>query len=139
VKPGRLVAALTLGCVGLTACADDGSQRVAAGQAASAFEAGTEDLSASSGETVTIQSIDNVFRPQVTEVAPGTEVVWQNRGRNEHDILSDFGFSVAAADFQPSDEYHYVFLQPGEYPYYCHIHGTPTFGMIGSIIVTDDV
>jgi plastocyanin len=87
--------------------------------------------------TVTVQSIDNTFRPDRIEVAPGTEVIWVNRGRNEHDISSESGFGVAADDFQPGDEYRYVFTEAGEYPYHCTIHGTETIGMIGTVVVTD--
>ena len=44
---------------------------------------------------------------------------------------------MAAADFQPGDEYRYVFTEPGEYPYHCTIHGTHDIGMIGTVVVTD--
>jgi plastocyanin len=135
-----LAGALALfACAVPTACADDGPRQTAdaaVGPADTSPAAGTEDLTQSSGATVIVQSIDNTFRPEVLEVAAGTEVVWQNRGRNEHDILSDVGFGVAAADFQPGDEYRYVFLEPGEYPYWCTIHGTDTVGMIGTVVVT---
>jgi plastocyanin len=88
-------------------------------------------------ESVTVQSIDNSFRPERLEISAGTEVVWVNRGRNAHDIESDFGFGVTADEFAPGDEYRYVFTEPGEYPYYCTIHGTETAGMIGTVVVTD--
>jgi plastocyanin len=123
-------ALVLLACAALTACADDGP---AAGAQAVATVAAAQP----SDQTVVVQSIDNTFRPEVIEVAVGTEVVWQNRGRNEHDILSDAGFGVSAAAFQPGDEYRYVFLEPGEFPYWCTIHGTDTVGMIGTVVVTD--
>jgi plastocyanin len=90
-------------------------------------------------ETVTVIAADNRFDPQETEVAPGTEVVWVNRGRNDHDLISDSGleFGAVAADFKPGDEYRFVFTEPGEYPYHCTIHGTPEIGMIGTIVVTE--
>ena len=87
--------------------------------------------------TIEVQAIDNTFRPQRVEVPAGTEVVWVNRGRNDHDLLSDFDFGVAAEDFRPGDEYRYVFTEPGEYPYYCTIHGTHEIGMTGTVVVTD--
>lgn len=86
---------------------------------------------------VNIVAADNRFDPVLIEVAPGTEVVWENRGRNEHDLLSEFAFGAVAADFQPGEEYRHVFTEPGEYPYYCTIHGTQEVGMIGVIVVTD--
>ena len=30
-----------------------------------------------------------------------------------------------------------VFDEPGEYPYYCTLHGTETAGMVGTIRVVD--
>jgi plastocyanin len=158
--------ALAVAATLLTACADDGPQPLGAAEPAQSSEPPTaapataapatpepskpaSSTPASStpasaaggsipaGETVTVQSIDNTFRPDRIEIAPGTEVVWVNRGRNEHDISSESGFGVTAADFQPGDEYRHVFTEPGEYPYHCTIHGTPTIGMIGTIVVTD--
>jgi plastocyanin len=139
--------AVAVAAIVLTACADDGPQPLDAAEPArssapptvpeTSAPATTAGGSVAAGQTVTVQSIDNTFRPDRIEVAPGTEVVWVNRGRNEHDILSDAGFGVAAADFQPGDEYRHVFTEPGEYPYYCTIHGTATIGMKGTIVVTD--
>ena len=85
----------------------------------------TADGSVPHGRRVTVQSIDNTFRPDRIEIAPGTEVVWVNRGRNEHDISSEAASSASvAADFQPGDEYSHVFTEPASIPYYCTIHGT---------------
>jgi plastocyanin len=130
----------------LTACANDGPRPLDAAQpppppspppAQSPPPGSSSEGSVPAPPTVTVQSIDNTFRPDRIEVAPGTEVVWVNRGRNEHDISSEAGFGVTAADFQPGDEYRHVFTEPGEYPYHCTIHGTTTVGMIGTVVVTD--
>ena len=126
----------------LTACADDGPQPLDVAPPAQSPPAPSPPATTAAGSVparpaVTVQSIDNTFRPDRLEIAPGTEVVWVNRGRNEHDISSESGFGVAAADFQPGDEYRYVFSEPGEYPYHCTIHGTPEIGMIGTIVVTE--
>jgi plastocyanin len=152
VKSLRLATmALAVAATVLAACADDGPQPLDAAQPertgstpaprSTPAPAPTPDTAADgsepAGQTVTVQSIDNTFRPDRIEVAPGTEVVWVNRGRNEHDIASDSGFGVAAADFQPGDEYRHVFTEPGEYPYHCTIHGTATVGMMGTVVVTD--
>ncbi len=73
------------------------------------------------------------------DVAVGTEVVWKNGGSNDHDIVpvadGERGAS-ASTRFHPGDDYSYVFTEPGEYPYYCTIHGTADVGMTGTIIVT---
>lgn len=153
MKSLRLVTmALAVATTLLAACADDGPQPLDAAQpelsestiAPAPTPAPTSAPTPSAAEgsepatpTVTVQSIDNTFRPDRIEIAPGTEVVWVNRGRNEHDIASESGFGVSAADFQPGDEYRHVFTEPGEYPYHCTIHGTATVGMMGTIVVTD--
>ncbi len=94
---------------------------------------------APNGESVAVQALDNSFRPETIEVSAGTEVVFDNRGRNEHNVLpadesQDWGVQVE--DFQPDDTYAYVFTTPGEYRYFCSIHGTADVGMIGTVIVS---
>lgn len=101
--------------------------------------AATGEPAAPVGEPVLILSRDNTFSPEVVEVAAGTEVVWRNGGRTEHDMYPvdpalDWG--VSAQDLPPGSTYSHVFTEPGEYPYYCTIHGTTTRGMVGTIIVT---
>ena len=90
------------------------------------------------GVVVEVTALDNTFRPERIEVAVGDEVVWINGGRNEHDVLTVEGddWGVTVDDFQPGDEYRHVFTEPGEYAYYCTIHGTEKAGMIGTVVVT---
>ena len=89
------------------------------------------------GVVVTVIAIDNTFRPSVVEISVGDEVLWENRGMNEHDVLHVDGddWGVEVADFQPGDAYLHQFTEPGEYRYYCSIHGTETVGMVGTVIV----
>lgn len=114
--------------------------------------ADVESSFAPNGETITIQALDNSFRPVEYEISAGTEVVFENRGRNDHNILPDAvandeeltalladgeGWGVVAAEFVPGDTYSFVFGVPGTYTYYCSIHGSPGAGMYGSLVVTD--
>jgi len=91
------------------------------------------------GIVVNVQSIDNTFRPDRLEVTPGTEVVWTNMGRTEHDILAfDGSWAVEPQEFQPGETFSHVFGAAGEVPYYCSIHADadhPKFGMVGTIVV----
>lgn len=90
------------------------------------------------GEVVDVVALDNTFRPDSTEVVAGTAIRWENRGRNDHDVVPADGVSnwgVDAAGFAPGDEYTLVFDTPGDYPYYCSIHGTKDVGMVGTIVV----
>jgi plastocyanin len=90
------------------------------------------------GVVVPVIALDNTFRPEVIEINVGDEVLWENRGMNEHNVLSVNGpeWGVEVDLFQPGDVYAHVFTEPGEYRYYCSIHGTADVGMIGTIIVT---
>jgi plastocyanin len=121
----RAAAALVAVVLAVSACADDGP-RLATARADP------------NGQSVRVQSLDNTFRPDAVEVTAGTEVVFTNDGRNDHDVIASDGadWGVAAEMFAPGDEYRHVFTLPGEYPFYCSIHGTAEFGMIGTIVVT---
>jgi plastocyanin len=90
------------------------------------------------GSTVEVRALDNVFAPETMEVRAGTEVVWVNDGRSDHDIEPASGrdWGVAKDDFEPDETYRRIFAEPGEYAYYCTLHGTPRAGMVGTIVVT---
>ena len=106
------------------------------------------------GEVVNIQALDNSFRPFDFEIAAGTEVMFDNRGRNDHNILPDTikddtgltallasdtsptAWGVASPDFVPGDTYSHLFNVPGTYNYYCSIHGAPGAGMYGTLVVS---
>ncbi len=91
------------------------------------------------GEVVTGPALDSSCRPETVTVAAGTEVVFTNRGRNDHNVLPADGgdaWGVMTEDFGPGDTYRHVFAEPGEYPYYCSIHGTAEVGMVGRVVVT---
>jgi len=106
------------------------------------------------GETANVVVLDNSFRPIEVEISAGTEVVFENRGRNEHNILPDSvkddaglaellatdsspsAWGVASTEFAPGEVYSHVFDAPGVYSYYCSIHGVPGVGMYGVIRVS---
>lgn len=109
---------------------------------------------APNGESLTVQALDNSFRPVEYEVSAGTEVTFENRGRNDHNILPDAvandaelaaflaegdpnAWGVASTDFVPGDSYVHVFITPGTYSYYCSIHGSPGAGMYGTLVVVE--
>jgi plastocyanin len=104
-------------------------------------DADAEDVSETyppNGTVEEVWAIDNTFRVPEIEVEAGTEVLWINRGRNEHDVepvdeTQDWGVGKDA--FVPGDEYSYVFDTPGVYNYYCTLHATPDAGMIGRVVV----
>jgi plastocyanin len=86
-----------------------------------------------------VDSQDNSFRPETIEVIAGTAVRWENRGRNDHNVLPTDDSETWGAPteaFAPGAEYTWVFGEPGTYTYYCSIHGTKDAGMIGTVVVT---
>ena len=80
---------------------------------------------------VPVVTLDNSFQPQALEVHVG-DVEWENRGNNEHNVLSIEGddWGVQVTEFQPG-VYTHVFTEPGEYAYYCSIHGSEQAGRHG--------
>lgn len=94
------------------------------------------------GETMKVVALDNNFIPQKIEVKAGTEVRWENNGRNPHNVVpaddpKATTWGVLEAAFQPKATYSRVFDRPGTYVYYCTIHGTPKAAMFGTITVTE--
>lgn len=138
---------VALAAVLLAACGGSGSEgETGSGSSTPASSpVSTGDTSpatvAPNGESVTVQALDNTFRVQDLTIAAGTEVVWENVGRNDHNVVpvgdpEATAWGVLTADFAPGDEYSHVFSTPGTFPYYCTIHGTEQAGMVGTITVT---
>jgi plastocyanin len=98
----------------------------------------TVPTASTTGVIVPVIALDNSFRPEIVEISVGDEVLWENRGLNEHNVLrvEGEGWGVDVDGFQPGDVYRHVFTEPGEYRYYCSIHGSTEVGMVGTVVVT---
>ena len=128
-----LAAVLVLGSAAtLAACGEDG----ASASGASPATADAQSV-APTGVVVPVVALDNSFRPQQLEVHVGDTVSWENRGNNDHNVLSvetgEWGTEVT--DFAPGATYTHVFTKPGVYAYYCSIHGSAQAGMTGTVTV----
>ena len=106
------------------------------------------------GETLTIQVLDNSFRPVEYEITAGTEIIFDNRGRNDHNILPDSvqddaglaallssdsspqAWGVVSTELIPGTTYSHLFNAPGVYKFYCSIHGVAGAGMYGTLTVS---
>lgn len=89
---------------------------------------------------VTVIVKDNVNSPPYITVSPGTKVVFINQGRNPHNVIPVQKGSfeqIATDDLQPDEQDQVVFDEPGMYPYYCSLHGTPSKGMVGRVQVAE--
>lgn len=142
-----------LGVVAMTAvlwgCADDPSDVPVAADADAGNASGDATGDAASGDAadsgatgvvVEVQALDNTFRADELTIAVGTEVVFTNVGRNEHNVIPEpdgiQGWGVGEDRFAPGDTYAHVFTEPGVYEYVCTIHGVKRKGMVGTITVT---
>jgi len=132
-----LVAVLVSSCASGGSGGSEGS-----GSGGAALEAvpDSEYVDETGKAEVTVVVKDNTFTPEYVSVSPDTRVVFDNRGRNPHNALpvDDGAFEkVTAEQLQPGDTATVIFGDPGEYPYYCSLHGTKTAGMIGRVRVAD--
>jgi plastocyanin len=127
--------------VTLSGCADDPSDVPVAADAEAADPANADAVDAgATGVVVEVQALDNTFRADELTIAVGTEVVFANVGRNEHNVIPEpggiQGWGVGEDRFAPGDTYAHVFTEPGVYEYVCTIHGVKRKGMVGTITVT---
>lgn len=127
--------------VTLWGCADDPSDVPVAVDAEAGDAAGGDAADAgATGVVVEVQALDNTFRADELTIAVGTEVVFTNVGRNEHNVIPEpggiQGWGVGEDRFAPGDTYAHVFTEPGVYEYVCTIHGVKRKGMVGTITVT---
>ena len=132
-KPLASLTIAVLAAGSLAACGDDDT---AAEDTASDGAAG--DVALVDAETE-ILAVDNVFDPEDATVEAGTTVTFTNAGRNDHNVIPEdesAEWAVPTEDFRPTDTATHRFTEPGEYRYYCSIHGTIDVGMTGTITVT---
>jgi plastocyanin len=134
-----IVTGLVVGAVvPASGCADDPPDARPAEQGGGPVGDGGDAPRAS----VTVQALDNSFRPLDLTVEVGTEVVFDNVGRNEHNVIPEpgglQGWGVGEDLFAPGDTYAHRFDEPGVYEFVCTIHGVNRKGMVGTITVVAD-
>ena len=91
-----------------------------------------------------VKVVDDEFSPKILRVEPGTTVIWESGGANNHNVIaSDGSWQAISSDYfeygiiTKGDQYEHTFEEPGVYEYYCPYHGTNSKGMVGTIIVGD--
>jgi plastocyanin len=142
------LAALALALLVLTGCGDSDDAAVDDAAATTTTAAGAEvpDLTDAEWTDLTteadvkVQARDNVFVKPYIEVKAGTTVTFTNRGRNQHNVIAvpEGTFeTIDAEDLEPGTSQEITFTAPGDYPYYCSLHGTTTKGMVGAIRVVE--
>jgi plastocyanin len=140
-----LIACVALTSITLAACGDGddatsgtttSTTAAAGGDAVDLSDKEFEDLTDQT--EVSVQSRDNAFLADYIIVKAGTTVTWTNRGRTEHNVLPavDGAFApIEVQDLEPGMSASITFDEPGDYPYYCSLHGTRTKGMVGAVRV----
>lgn len=143
--------AVAVSTLALTACGDGEDATPSPGQAdaTTTTVAGTDeqpdlsvkDFTDMTGQSeVAVQARDNTFLPAYIEIDAGTTVTFTNRGRNQHNVLPTVAGAfepIEVEDLEPGTSQDRTFDTPGDYPYYCSLHGTKTKGMVGAIRVVE--
>lgn len=90
-------------------------------------------------DTVALDIQDNAFTQRVVVVKAGTEISWTNQGRNEHNVRPSIEGAfepISTLDLaEKGDSASITFDEPGDFPYFCSLHGTATRGQTGRVIV----
>ena len=87
---------------------------------------------------VTINGGATAFSPSTITVAVGQPVCWTwNTGSTSHTIKSDDG-SFTSGQPASTATFQRTFTTAGTFGYYCQVHGSPTGGMRGTIVVQDE-
>jgi plastocyanin len=78
----------------------------------------------------------SAFNPATDTVASGTTLTWTNQDGFAHTVTYSSGpDSAFSGSLAAGASYQHTFTTPGTYQYYCTIHGTPTGGMRGTVVV----
>jgi plastocyanin len=86
-----------------------------------------------SNDATEVSVKDDVFDPASRTVSVGATVSWQWSGTHQHNVTWVVASTNSAT--QTTGTFMRTFATAGSYVYYCTIHGTPTTGMQGTIVV----
>lgn len=88
------------------------------------------------GHTLSISLSGSAFSPTPDTVTAGSTVTWTNHDAFGHTVTSVPGSpDTYNASLAPGGTFSHLFATAGTYGYYCTLHGTPTSGMRGTIVV----
>jgi len=95
----------------------------------------TGDGAAAASAYAHVENLDDFFQPKIVRVAGGTEIVWENNGRNPHNVTADDG-SFRSGTLAKGDSFEHTFDTPGVYRFTCTFHGQKGgIGMTGIVVV----
>jgi len=103
----------------------------------SGFMITTEAGAGSSTDEVVVMVKDSKYEAKELTVQAGTTVTWIMDASFPHTVTADDG-SFDSGRMSNGQSFSFTFEQPGEYPYYCTLHGGPGgTGMAGTVTVTN--
>jgi plastocyanin len=84
-------------------------------------------------QTFAVSVLDNSYNPEPFTIAPGTTVVWTNRGHVAHTVTSDdpTAETFDSNTLAPGKSFSHTFNTVGVFTYHCSFHDN----MLGTIIV----
>ncbi|MDG2028513.1 MAG: hypothetical protein P8J50_15505 [Acidimicrobiales bacterium] len=89
--------------------------------------------------TVEVVVNSNTFDGGSIRVDPGTQIVFANFDAEAHNVRSAIAgaFPTIDKDLLFTEPQALVLTEPGDYPFYCSLHGTSQRGQLGYIVVGD--
>jgi len=82
-----------------------------------------------------VEVSNNIFTPENITIEVGDTVRWINNG-GFHNVKADDGSFTSGPVSSSNWVYNHVFTEPGDNPYYCEQHGSPSGGgMSGNVTV----
>ena len=98
-----------------------------------------QTISETQQEEITVTITDQGYEPETLLVAPGTKVVWKNKGEVLHAVASgphpthENHQGLESPEIPKGGTYSYTFAQTGTYDYHDHLNPT----LNGIVIVKD--
>lgn len=83
------------------------------------------------GDRAVVELSDTTLKPRVVEITEGGSVVWVNRDRTTHRLVSLAPNVFETPRLGEGESSASTFPKPGTYPYYCSIHNE----MKGTVVV----
>lgn len=123
----RLVSVVTLALLaGISACGGS-----------SGYGSSTGPGGGGGSRTLSLSMSGSAFSPSLDSIAAGSTVTWANHDGFAHTVTSAPGSPDAynSGNVVGGNTFQHMFATAGTYVYYCTIHGTPTSGMRGTIVV----